>query len=252
MAAMDVLSYGKGRATRMEFWVATLVLPAIYPIGVSVPFDYWTKQFPYLLVFLLAAGWAHFAVRRCHDRDKSGWWCLVTLVPIAGQIWVLTQLGFREGTEGTNRFGPDPLADMRAQKAAARDLLEKRSPEYVKRHRNAAYALYQKISALDTGVPDVDRLIEALRLFELETGKDIRLHIDTYGLPPRPILRRSERGISHNLVVEDGVYVDAIQDRSDRYEERYLSLDEAVFEFAADFQTCNWVRQFRKENIPVK
>ena len=48
--------------------------------------------------------------KRWHDRDKSGWWSLIIFVPIIGSIWILVELGFLRGTEGPNRFGPDPLA----------------------------------------------------------------------------------------------------------------------------------------------
>ena len=48
--------------------------------------------------------------KRWHDRDKSGWWSLIIFVPIIGSIWFLVELGFLRGTEGPNRFGPDPLA----------------------------------------------------------------------------------------------------------------------------------------------
>lgn len=47
--------------------------------------------------------------KRWHDRDKSGWWSLIVIVPIIGAIWILVELGILEGTRGPNRFGPDPL-----------------------------------------------------------------------------------------------------------------------------------------------
>lgn len=49
------------------------------------------------------------AVKRCHDRGKSGWWCLLMLVPIIGFIWWLVDLGILEGQEGENRWGPNPV-----------------------------------------------------------------------------------------------------------------------------------------------
>jgi uncharacterized membrane protein YhaH (DUF805 family) len=52
----------------------------------------------------LAAG-----VKRCHDRDRSGWFLLIGLIPVIGAIWLFVELGCLRGTEGTNRFGPDPL-----------------------------------------------------------------------------------------------------------------------------------------------
>jgi uncharacterized membrane protein YhaH (DUF805 family) len=41
-------------------------------------------------------------VRRMHDVDKSGWFCLI---PIYGLVLCCTN-----GTQGQNRFGPDPKA----------------------------------------------------------------------------------------------------------------------------------------------
>lgn len=59
---------------------------------------------------LLAAG-----VKRFHDRDKSGWWMLINLVPVAGHVWYLIECGFLPGTTGPNKYGPDPLSvDARA------------------------------------------------------------------------------------------------------------------------------------------
>ena len=49
-------------------------------------------------------------IKRFHDRDKSGWWVLIGLIPIIGSIWLLIELGFLKGTPGPNRFGP-PVTD---------------------------------------------------------------------------------------------------------------------------------------------
>ena len=50
------------------------------------------------------------SVKRWHDRDKSGWWVLLNLVPVIGWLWALVDNGFLRGTDGPNRYGPDPLA----------------------------------------------------------------------------------------------------------------------------------------------
>lgn len=57
------------------------------------------------LVGALAGG-----AKRWHDRDCSGWWQLVMLIPLIGSLWNLIVLGFLPGTPGPNRFGPDPLS----------------------------------------------------------------------------------------------------------------------------------------------
>ena len=63
------------------------------------------------LVFALAVLWPSLAVaaKRWHDRDKSGWWTLITFVPLIGGLWMLIECGFLKGTDGANRFGNDPL-----------------------------------------------------------------------------------------------------------------------------------------------
>lgn len=48
-------------------------------------------------------------VKRCHDRNKSGWWCLLLLIPIVGLVWLIIDLGILKSTEGPNQYGPDPL-----------------------------------------------------------------------------------------------------------------------------------------------
>ncbi|ATG48073.1 DUF805 domain-containing protein [Celeribacter ethanolicus] len=48
-------------------------------------------------------------VRRLHDRDKSGWWYWLVLIPLVGPIVLFIWLVSR-GTTGPNRFGPDPIS----------------------------------------------------------------------------------------------------------------------------------------------
>lgn len=47
------------------------------------------------------------SVKRWHDRDKSGWWVLVSLIPLVGWLWALVENGLLRGTPGPNRYG-DP------------------------------------------------------------------------------------------------------------------------------------------------
>jgi uncharacterized membrane protein YhaH (DUF805 family) len=63
------------------------------------------------LVVFIPLLWIGLAVhvKRWHDRDKSGWWILINLVPVIGGLWSLIETGFLPGTRGPNRFGPDPL-----------------------------------------------------------------------------------------------------------------------------------------------
>lgn len=48
------------------------------------------------------------SVKRWHDRDRSGWWVLINLLPLIGWAWALIDNGFMPGDEGENRYGPSP------------------------------------------------------------------------------------------------------------------------------------------------
>ena len=64
-----------------------------------------------LLFFAICpAVWIQMAlqVKRWHDRDKSGWWVLIGVIPIVGRLYALVETGLLRGTEGPNRYGPDP------------------------------------------------------------------------------------------------------------------------------------------------
>lgn len=62
------------------------------------------------------------SAKRWHDRDKSGWWILITLIPFVGVLWAAIELGFLEGTNGPNHFGSkdsgSPLSRQRVAPAA--------------------------------------------------------------------------------------------------------------------------------------
>ncbi|MDO9223407.1 MAG: DUF805 domain-containing protein [Caulobacter sp.] len=45
------------------------------------------------------------SVRRCHDRDLSGWMLLFVMPPLLGQLWLVLSLVTGEGTRGPNRHG---------------------------------------------------------------------------------------------------------------------------------------------------
>ena len=46
--------------------------------------------------------------RRLHDTGRSGWWQLLSLIPVVGTIAVIILL-LRPGEAGTNQYGPSPL-----------------------------------------------------------------------------------------------------------------------------------------------
>lgn len=98
----------QGRAMRKEYWMFVLfniiisivlsilesilhmrnVLTGLYSLAVLVP--------------SLAVG-----ARRLHDMGKSGWWQLISLIPIIGSIILLVFMCI-DSQENENQYGPNP------------------------------------------------------------------------------------------------------------------------------------------------
>lgn len=106
-----------GRAARPEYWwwvLATIILfivlglidgAVVAPMLGFEAFEPTAGQ-PVSLVASLGLLIPNLAVaaRRLHDTDKSGWWLLLGLIPLLGNL-VLIFLLAQRGTEGANRFG---------------------------------------------------------------------------------------------------------------------------------------------------
>jgi len=43
--------------------------------------------------------------RRLHDTGKSGWWCILGLIPLVGTIWLIVLLA-SDGDREENAYGP--------------------------------------------------------------------------------------------------------------------------------------------------
>lgn len=99
-----------GRARRMEYWMFQLFNVIIYVIAMILAGIISEKLFVSLLgLYALAIIIPSIAVciRRLHDTGRSGWWILISFVPLVGGI-ILLIFTILEGDAGTNQYGPDP------------------------------------------------------------------------------------------------------------------------------------------------
>ena len=104
-----------GRARRKEYWLFALFyfILNIIAMILDISFGLFGEEFG-IGTFGLIIGvgllipYIAVAVRRLHDKDKSGWFLLLILIPIIGVI-VLLVFFCMKGTDGSNRFGDDPL-----------------------------------------------------------------------------------------------------------------------------------------------
>lgn len=97
----------EGRISRQQWWIGIGILVAIWLISA---FLLGRDGFiPFIIGILIWLAGVMLHIKRCHDRDKSGWWCLLLLIPFVNFIWAIIDLGILPGTIGANKFGPDPL-----------------------------------------------------------------------------------------------------------------------------------------------
>tara|TARA_E500000331_G_C16991367_1_gene597911 strand:- start:313 stop:654 length:342 start_codon:yes stop_codon:yes gene_type:complete len=93
-----------GRASKSEYWWFQLFNIIIYVLSLIFQRDL-ALLFSILIIINLIPIYAA-GVRRIHDSNKSGWFVLLSLIPIIG-LYVLVLL-IQDGTKGKNRFGPKP------------------------------------------------------------------------------------------------------------------------------------------------
>ncbi len=102
-----------GRATRKEYWMFTLfnflitfgiaivsgILGSLMGTNQNILVNIYS-----LAVFLPSLG---VAIRRLHDTGRSGWWLLISLIPLIGAI-VLIVFFIEDSQPNDNQFGPNP------------------------------------------------------------------------------------------------------------------------------------------------
>ena len=106
----------KGRASRSEYWFLQLLFTplAMYVGFWSDPVSTGTIDPPPLyilstiIVLFLFIPSITSQIRRFHDKDKSGWFILINIIPLVGWLIALVML-LDKGTPGKNRFGEYPL-----------------------------------------------------------------------------------------------------------------------------------------------
>ncbi|WP_244986052.1 DUF805 domain-containing protein [Chromobacterium violaceum] len=99
-----------GRARRREYWlfqlfqmIAITLLVVIDQVALSQTFPILTMI--YALATILPA-WG-VLVRRLHDIGRSGWWMLISCVPLVGGI-ILFVFTVMDSQQGDNQFGASP------------------------------------------------------------------------------------------------------------------------------------------------
>lgn len=110
----------KGRIRRSDYWIGMILifigmvavaslLAGLWRVDLADRYDLRASAIQAGVVLLFM--WPNLAVsvKRLHDRDQSGWWILLSFLPVIGNVWTLVNLGILRGTPGDNRYGEEPL-----------------------------------------------------------------------------------------------------------------------------------------------
>ena len=141
-----------GRVNRAKYWIAQLVCFSVLLIIAALGYSFSALGYAgpvigfiagvilsivgLILTVLVTVATITVGIKRLHDRNKSAWWLLLFygvpgviggwygtytglglslfLASFAIWIWTIVELGCLRGTEGSNQYGPDPLAGTTA------------------------------------------------------------------------------------------------------------------------------------------
>ena len=113
MSAHDTLARKlftlRGRVARSTFWVGAAGAGILFAALSNWLSAQVAPAASYLLYLPLLARLLSLAVRRLHDRSRSGTLLLIIGIPVAGPLWLAYEIGFAAGTPGENPYGEDPL-----------------------------------------------------------------------------------------------------------------------------------------------
>ena len=116
----------RGRIPRRVFWlhyvlpifavgIVAMILDAMLGLWLVAPAAEGGPEFSSGTGLLSTVAWLGTLVpsissnvTRLHDRGHSAWWLLWLLLPLAGAIVLLVQIGFLRGDAGPNQYGPAP------------------------------------------------------------------------------------------------------------------------------------------------
>lgn len=109
MNAVTNWSDFSGRARRSEFWYFfLLVIVASIVVGIlgAILGDTIGGILAFVFALAIIVPSLSVSIRRLHDVGKSGWWYLISFIPLGG--FVLLYFYFQDSAPGANEWGPNP------------------------------------------------------------------------------------------------------------------------------------------------
>ena len=103
-----------GRARRKEYWyfslfnlLITIVLAVIDGMTGTLIAEANIGLLGGIYALAILIPFLAVSVRRLHDTDRSGWWLLITLIPLIGAIVILVFM-VQDSKPNENQYGSNP------------------------------------------------------------------------------------------------------------------------------------------------
>jgi uncharacterized membrane protein YhaH (DUF805 family) len=102
-----------GRARRKELWMFTLFNFIFGIVAVILDWVFGIELIERAYSFAVLLPGLAVGVRRLHDIGKSGWYCLLALIPVVG--WIILLIWYCEDSQaGENKWGVNPKDGSKA------------------------------------------------------------------------------------------------------------------------------------------
>lgn len=95
-----------GRVSRKEYWMFILFYLIFFIATIVIDVVFGATIFSILYSLALLVPSVSIAARRLHDTGGSGWWQLITVLPIVGTLILFKFLV--EDSRGENEYGASP------------------------------------------------------------------------------------------------------------------------------------------------
>lgn len=93
-----------GRTSRKDYWITVLINFVISLVLSAICGAIENNILAILFSLATLVPGLALSIRRMHDIGKSGFWILVSLIPLAGVIWFIV-LAATAGVPGENEYG---------------------------------------------------------------------------------------------------------------------------------------------------
>jgi uncharacterized membrane protein YhaH (DUF805 family) len=106
LSALKKYADFSGRTRRKEYWMFILFYFIIYITLAIVDSLIGTMFLALIFVLAMLVPSISIAARRLHDTGRTGWWQLISLIPLIGAIVLIVFLV--QDSHEENQYGPNP------------------------------------------------------------------------------------------------------------------------------------------------